>query len=81
MQLDGRDMGTIARRGALSWTVRAKGSPGRLERHLREPRGRGRAADRARAIYELSRILWAFHEELREPGVTYSVSLVLGAMP
>jgi glutamate carboxypeptidase len=30
------------------------------------------------AVYELARILDAFRKELREPGLTYNVGLVLG---
>jgi glutamate carboxypeptidase len=78
VRIDGRDMATVARRGALSWTLRTQARPGHSSGIFGARVGAGGELIGHGAIYEQSRILWAFHEELREPGVTYSVSLVLG---
>jgi glutamate carboxypeptidase len=78
VQEDGKDAGTIARRGATLWTLRARGKPGHSSGIFGGRLGADGEAMGHGAVYELSRALWAFHEELREPGVTYSASLLLG---
>ncbi|MBM3725785.1 MAG: M20 family metallopeptidase [Acidobacteria bacterium] len=67
----GTDYASIARRGATSWDLRVKGRAGHSGRVFSPALGHG-------AIFELSRILNAFHETLREPDMTFSVGLVLG---
>jgi glutamate carboxypeptidase len=67
----GREYATIARRSSSSWTLRAAGNTG----HSAGVFGAGVGSG---AIYELSRILAAFHDQLREPDLTYNVSVALG---
>jgi glutamate carboxypeptidase len=70
-QEDGRDMGSIARRSAGSWEIRATGRTGHSSGIFSAAAGDG-------AIYELARILEAFRTELPEPNFTYNVGLVAG---
>jgi glutamate carboxypeptidase len=77
VQDDGRDAATVARRGVSTWTLRTTGRPGHSSQIFGSRLGTDGELMGHGAIYELSRILWAFHEELREPGLTYSASLVL----
>jgi glutamate carboxypeptidase len=67
----GRDMGSIARRGAASWTLAARGKTGHSSGIFSGAAGDG-------AIYELARILVAFRTELPEPNLTFNVGLVVG---
>lgn len=68
---DGREFATIARRSASHWKVEVKGVEAHSSGVFGERVGDG-------AIYELSRILAAFHDELREPDLTFNVGMVLG---
>ena len=68
---NGADMGSIARRSSSTWTLRVKAKPGHSSGIFSDAAGYG-------AIFELSRILDAFREDLREPNATYNVGLVLG---
>jgi glutamate carboxypeptidase len=68
---DGRDMGSIARRGSASWTVTARGRTGHSSGIFSASAGDG-------AIYELARILAAFRSELPEPNLTFNVGLLAG---
>jgi glutamate carboxypeptidase len=70
-QEEGRDMGSIARRGSASWTVTARGKTGHSSGIFSKDMGNG-------AIYELARILAAFRAELPEPNLTFNVGLVAG---
>jgi glutamate carboxypeptidase len=70
-QEEGRDMGSIARRGSASWQVIAKGRTGHSSGIFSASAGNG-------AIYELSRILAAFRTELPEPNLTFNVGLIAG---
>jgi glutamate carboxypeptidase len=67
----GHDMGTIARRGATSWSVRSSAQSGHSSGIFSAEAGFG-------ANYELVRILDGFRRELREPNATYNVGLLLG---
>jgi glutamate carboxypeptidase len=67
----GHDMGTIARRSAISWTVRSSAQSGHSSGIFSAESGYG-------ANYELVRILDRFRRELREPNATYNVGLMLG---
>jgi glutamate carboxypeptidase len=67
----GQDMGSIARRSSTSWTIRTSAKSGHSSGVCKPGVGCG-------AIYELSRILEAFRQELPEPNLTYNVGLVLG---
>jgi glutamate carboxypeptidase len=70
-QEDGRDMGSIARRSAGSWEVRATGKTGHSSGIFSEAAGNG-------AIYELARILAGFRAELPEQNLTFNVGLIVG---
>jgi glutamate carboxypeptidase len=70
-QEEGRDMGSIARRGSASWQVTATGKTGHSSGIFSKDMGDG-------AIYELARILAAFRAELPEPNLTFNVGLVAG---
>lgn len=70
-QEDGHDMGSIARRSSTSWTLRASGKSGHSSGVFSDAAGFG-------ANYELTRILDAFRQQLREPNTTYNVGLILG---
>ena len=64
-------MGSIARRSAGGWEIRATGKTGHSSGIFSAEAGNG-------AIYELARILEAFRTELPEPNLTYNVGLVVG---
>ena len=68
---DGVETGSISRRSSVAWTLTATGKSGHSSGVFGATAGHG-------AIYELTRILDAFHEDLREPGLTYNVGLVFG---
>jgi glutamate carboxypeptidase len=70
-QLEGKDMGSIARRSAGSWQVKATSGTGHSSGIFSKGSGYG-------AIYELARILDAFRTQLPEPNLTYNVGLVVG---
>ncbi|MEA3002293.1 MAG: glutamate carboxypeptidase [Sphingomonadales bacterium] len=70
-QENGRDMGSIARRSAGSWEIKATGRTGHSSGIFSAAAGNG-------AIYELARILEAFRTELPEPNLTFNVGLVVG---
>jgi glutamate carboxypeptidase len=69
--VDGKEVQSISRRSAGSWEIEATGKTGHSSQVFGERLGDG-------AIYELARILDEFRRELREPGLTYNVGLVLG---
>jgi glutamate carboxypeptidase len=69
--VNGKDVQSISRRSAASWRVETSGRSGHSSQVFSERMGDG-------AIYELARILDAFRKELKEPGLTYNVGLVLG---
>ncbi len=67
----GREFATIARRSASSWHLHATGNTGHSAGVFNSGVGSG-------AIYEIARILTAFHEQLREPDLTYNASVIVG---
>jgi glutamate carboxypeptidase len=69
--VDGKEVQSISRRSAGTWRVETTGRAGHSSQVFSERMGDG-------AIYELARILDAFRKELKEPGLTYNVGLVLG---
>jgi len=69
--VSGKEVQSISRRSAGSWRVETSGRTGHSSQVFSERMGDG-------AVYELARILDAFRKELREPGLTYNVGLVLG---
>jgi glutamate carboxypeptidase len=70
-QVDGQDMGTIARRGFTSWRLTTSAKSGHSSGVFSEDAGFG-------AIYEMSRILDAFRREAREANATFNVGMVVG---
>jgi glutamate carboxypeptidase len=68
---DGRDLATVSRRGSTFWTLDVSAQGGHSGLIFSDRLGSG-------AIFEAARILDAFHTELREPMLTYSVGLLLG---
>jgi len=69
--VEGKDVQSVSRRSAGNWKLETTGRSGHSSQVFGERLGDG-------AIYELARILDAFRKELREPGLTYNVGLVLG---
>jgi glutamate carboxypeptidase len=67
----GREFATIARRSASSWHLRATGNTGHSAGVFNSGVGSG-------AIYEIARILAAFHDQLKEPDLTYNASVIVG---
>jgi glutamate carboxypeptidase len=67
----GREYASIARRSSSTWYLTTTGKTGHSAGIFNSGVGSG-------AIYELARILAAFHDRLREPDLTYNVSVVLG---
>ena len=70
-QDEGLDMGSIARRSAGSWEIRATAKTGHSSGIFSAAAGSG-------AIYELARIIAAFRDELPEPNLTFNVGLIVG---
>lgn len=70
-RIDGKDVGSIARRSSTSWTLTTTGRSGHSSGIFSDAAGYG-------AIYEQARILDAFRRELPEPNLTYNVGMVLG---
>jgi glutamate carboxypeptidase len=70
-QIDGKDMGSIARRSSNSWQINATGREGHSQGIFSAGAGHG-------AIYELVRIIQRFHEELPEDKLTFNVGLIAG---
>lgn len=69
--VNGKEVQSITRRSAGSWRVETSGRTGHSSQVFSERMGDG-------AVYELARILDEFRRELKEPGLTYNVGLVLG---
>jgi len=70
-QEDGKDMGTIARRGFTSWRLTTTAKSGHSSGIFSDYAGDG-------AIYELSRILDGFRREAGETNATFNVGLIAG---
>jgi len=71
VRIDGQDYISTARRGFTGWTLNVTAHAGHSGAIFSESLGDG-------AIYEMSRVLTRFHDELHEPELTYSVGLALG---
>jgi glutamate carboxypeptidase len=61
----------VGRRGFTSWKLEVTGSQGHSSTIFGEARGSG-------AIFEAARILSAFHDDLRQPNITYNPSVIVG---
>lgn len=70
-QENGQDMGSIARRGVVDWTLRVTGRAAHSSGVFSPTAGYG-------ANYELVRILDSFRRELPEDKLTYNVGLIAG---
>lgn len=71
--VDGKDMGSIARRSAGSWTVTTKARGGHSSGIFSDAAGDG-------AIYALAKIVAAFRAELPETNLTFNVGLIAGGV-
>jgi glutamate carboxypeptidase len=71
VRIDGKDMGSIARRSSNTWTLTTRGQTGHSSSIFSERMGDG-------AVFEMSRILAAFRTELPEPSLTFNVGLLAG---
>ncbi len=71
IRLDGRDMGSVARRSSNSWTVKVEARSGHSSGIFSAEAGEG-------AIFELARIISAFRTELPEPNLTFNVGMIAG---
>ncbi|MBC7924337.1 MAG: M20/M25/M40 family metallo-hydrolase [Bryobacteraceae bacterium] len=69
-RVDGREFATIGRRSSSSWTLRVTAQEGHSSGIFNPRAGSG-------AVYEISRILAAFHEQLQEPGATFNTGILL----
>jgi glutamate carboxypeptidase len=65
------DTAAIARRGVTGWTLEVTGTQAHSSGIFQKDVGSG-------AIFEASRILHLFHDQLREPYLTYNPGLILG---
>jgi len=72
-QEHGQDVGSISRRGSITWTLTTTGHTGHSAGIFGKEDGFG-------ANYELARIVDTFRRELREPNLTYSVGIMLGGV-
>lgn len=70
-RVNGVFYGSISRRSAITWHLKATGETGHSSGIFSESKGYG-------AIYEVARILDAFRTQLPEKYLTYNVGLVLG---
>jgi glutamate carboxypeptidase len=68
---NGVDYGSTSRRSAIIWTLKATGATGHSSGIFHPSVGYG-------AIYEISRILDAFRQQLPEQGLTFNVGYVVG---
>lgn len=68
---NGKDMGTIARRGFTSWRLVTTAKSGHSSGVFSDYAGNG-------AIYEISRVLDGFRREAREPNATFNVGMIAG---
>ena len=71
VQLDGRDMGSTARRSSDEWTMTITARSGHSSGIFTPNAGSG-------AIYEAARIIDAFRREVREDKLTFNVGLIGG---
>jgi glutamate carboxypeptidase len=69
--VDGKDMGSIARRSSSNWTVKVTGNSAHSS-------GVGRPGTGYGAIYDLARIIDQFRRELPEDKLTFNVGLIGG---
>ena len=71
---DGADLGTVARRSSINWTLRTTGKTGHSSGVFNASLGYG-------AAYELARILDEFRRTLPEPNLTFNVGVMAAGTP
>lgn len=71
VRANGREFVLIERNGVTYWSLKTTGVPGHGATIFSPARGSG-------AVYEMARILNAFQEQLREPGLTFNTGLLGG---
>ena len=71
VSMDGQDYVSTARRGATDWRIEVEGIAAHSSGVFRADIGDG-------ANFELARILTRFHEELREPNLTFHPAVIVG---
>lgn len=71
---DGADLGTVARRSSINWTLRTTGKTGHSSGVFGAGLGYG-------AAYELARILDAFRRTLPEANLTFNVGVMAAGTP
>jgi len=71
VRIDGTDYASTARRGYTDWRLASEGRASHSSAIFSAAAGDG-------AIFEMSRVLSRFHDELREPNLTFSAGLALG---
>jgi glutamate carboxypeptidase len=71
VQIAGHDAASISRRSAYQWVLTTSGKAAHSSGIFNKNVGDG-------AIYEMSRILYRFDQELHDIGMTYNVGLVVG---
>lgn len=69
--IDGKDYGSTARRSASLYTITASGKTAHAGQVWSAAVGDG-------AVYELARIITAFHDQLPEPNLTVNIGLAAG---
>ncbi len=70
-RIDGVFYGSVSRRSSITWQIKATGETGHSSGIFSTSMGYG-------AIYEVTRILDAFRNQLPEPYLTFNVGLILG---
>ena len=71
IRIDDQDFVSTARRGYTDWRLSSEGRASHSSAIFSAAAGDG-------AIFEMSRILSRFHDELREPNLTFNAGLALG---
>ena len=71
VRIDGVDYASTARRGYTDWRLASEGRASHSSGIFSAEAGDG-------AIFEMSRILSRFHDELREPNLTFNAGIALG---
>jgi glutamate carboxypeptidase len=71
VRIGGQDTISIGRRSSTTWHLETTGTSGHSSQIFGDRLGYG-------AVYEMTRILDAFRQQLREDGLTYNVGLLVG---
>lgn len=71
VSIDGVDYISTARRGATDWLLDVEGKAAHSSGVFRDDVGAG-------AVFEISRIIARFHDDLREPNLTFHPGMIVG---